>query len=54
MRTTDTDLIPQTEENIELAVWKDLDEFLLKCKPIYNTILDVAKAGQEKMKKNSF
>ncbi len=52
MHTTDTELTPETEENIELAVWKNIDEFLQECKPVYNTILDVVIAGLEKMKKN--
>jgi len=41
MTTTDTELIPQTEEDIEQAIWVDLDQFLSEPKVIYNNILEV-------------
>ncbi len=47
MQTEDTELTPQTEEQIEQAIWKDLDDFIEHSKPIYQNILEVAKAGKE-------
>ena len=41
MKTTDTVLIPQTEEDIEEAVFVDLEEFFSEPKKIYGNILDV-------------
>lgn len=41
MKTTDVKLIPQTEEDIEKAVWMNLDEFLGKEQIVYGNILDV-------------
>ncbi len=41
METTDLDLIPQAEEDIEEAVWIDKAEFLASDKPVYRSIKDV-------------
>ena len=40
MKTTDTELTPQEEEDIDLAVWVDLEALKAKT-PIYNNILEV-------------
>lgn len=40
MKTTDTELTPQTEEDIDLAVWMNLEELKAKT-PIYKNILEV-------------
>lgn len=47
MQTTDHQLIPQTEEDIEQAIWADLDEFLAKPKEVYGSILDVLNKAQQ-------
>jgi len=47
MQTTDNQLIPQTEEDIELAIWADLDEFLAAPKDVYGNILDVLKLAKK-------
>ncbi|MBK8566437.1 MAG: NUDIX hydrolase [Saprospiraceae bacterium] len=42
MQTTDDQLVPQTEEDIEQAIWADLDEFLASPNGVvYGNILDV-------------
>lgn len=41
MTTSDTDLVPQTEEDIEQAVWITKEDLLKKEEPIYNNILEV-------------
>jgi 8-oxo-dGTP pyrophosphatase MutT (NUDIX family) len=41
MQTTDSQLVPQTEEDIEQAIWADLDDFLASPKEVYGNILDV-------------
>lgn len=41
MQTTDTQLIPQTEEDIEQAVWMSRDTFFAEARPIYDNILIV-------------
>ncbi|MEZ4958897.1 MAG: NUDIX domain-containing protein [Saprospiraceae bacterium] len=41
MKTTQNDLTPQTEEDIEQAVWMELDTFLQKPHKVYGNILDV-------------
>lgn len=46
MQTTDHQLIPQTEEDIEQAVWADLDEFLASQNEVYGNISDVLKKAQ--------
>lgn len=43
MKTVDTILIPQTEEDIEKAIWLDLKEFLNTEQNVYGSILDVLK-----------
>ncbi len=43
MQTTDNQLVPQTEEDIEQAVWSDLDAFLAAPNEVYGSILDVLK-----------
>lgn len=35
------ELIPQTSEDIEKAVWLTIDDFLKNCHPVYANILDV-------------
>ena len=48
MRTTDDNLVPQTEEDIELAEWISPEDFVNR-KPIYSNILDVLySAGYKK------
>ena len=46
MQTTDHQLVPQTEEDIELAVWDDLEAFLAAPNEVYGNILDVLKKAQ--------
>ncbi len=46
MQTTDHQLVPQAEEDIEQAVWDDLDAFLAAPKEVYGNILDVLKKAQ--------
>ncbi len=46
METTDIELQPQTEEDIELAVWMPLQELKEKI-PIYKNILEVIKAYEQ-------
>lgn len=46
MQTTDHQLVPQTEEDIEQAVWADLDDFLAAPNEVYGNILDVLKKAQ--------
>ncbi len=41
MKTTDMELAPQTEEDIEKAVWMNLEEFLGSEQIVYGSILDV-------------
>lgn len=41
MQTTENQLIPQTEEDIEQAVWVNLSEFLNKEDRIYGSIRDI-------------
>ncbi len=41
MQTTENQLVPQTEEDIEQAVWADLDAFLASPNEVYGNILDV-------------
>jgi 8-oxo-dGTP pyrophosphatase MutT (NUDIX family) len=45
MDTTETDLVPQTEEDIEQAVWQSPRTFIADAKPVYGNILDVVMAG---------
>ena len=47
MQTTDNELVPQTEEDIEQAVWADLNAFLASPTEVYGNILDVLKKAQE-------
>lgn len=46
MKTTDLKLIPQTEEDIEKAIWIDLKSFLQGPYPMYKTIRNVAEAAK--------
>ena len=46
MHTTENQLTPQTEEDIELAVWTDLNEFLAQPNEVYGNILDVLNKAQ--------
>lgn len=41
METSQKELTPQAEEDIELAVWKNLQEYLAKPGTVYGSILDV-------------
>jgi len=45
MTTTDMEISPQVEEDIELVLWIDPTEFLETKKPIYNTIREVVVAA---------
>jgi 8-oxo-dGTP pyrophosphatase MutT (NUDIX family) len=45
MTTTDTDLIPQAEEDIERAEWVELPHGLDACRPIYRNVLEVIEKG---------
>ena len=46
MKTSEKTLTPQQEEDIEQAVWRDLNAFLKKPEKVYGSILDVlTKAG---------
>ena len=47
MSTTDMEISPQIEEDIELVLWLDPTEFLETKKPIYNTIWEVVAAAIE-------
>ncbi len=49
MKTTDTELVPQAEEDIEEAVFVDLKDFFSSPRKIYGNILDVI----EKYQKNT-
>ncbi len=44
MATTDFDLVPQTEEDIEKIIWTTKADFLEFCKPVYLSILEVIHA----------
>ncbi len=46
MRTTSTELTPQTEEDIEQAEWVDIKHFLAQKPIIYNTIMDVISSAK--------
>lgn len=41
MTTTDIDLTPQTEEDIEQAIWWEKDNFFSEKRPIYKNIVEV-------------
>lgn len=41
MQTSEMDLTPQAEEDIEIAEWKDINSFLANPVKIYGSILDV-------------
>jgi len=41
MQTTDNQLIPQEEEDIEKAVWVDVDDFLKNKPDLYNSLQEV-------------
>lgn len=45
-------LTPQTEEDIELAQWSDLNQFDQFAKPIYGNIFDLIKRYQSNKKQN--
>lgn len=47
MQTTDNQLVPQVEEDIEKAIWTDLDAFLAAPTEVYGNILDVLKKAQK-------
>ncbi len=47
MKTTDEMLVPQKEEDIEQAIWVNLDAFLLTQPKIYNNILKVIQSYQQ-------
>ena len=41
MQTTDRELTPQTEEDIEIAEWINKDDFLASAKKAYNNIIEI-------------
>ncbi len=41
LKTTDTQLVPQTEEDIEIAVWMTKTAFLSESRKVYGNILDL-------------
>jgi ADP-ribose pyrophosphatase YjhB (NUDIX family) len=41
MKSTDTDLIPQTEEDIEMAVWMSKEKFFSEKRNVYQSIVEV-------------
>ena len=41
MHSNDKELIPQTEEDIEVVKWFKVNDFLLHAKPVFKNILDV-------------
>ncbi len=47
MRTTETTLQPQAEEDIEEAVWMDADSFLTEDQPIWPNIKDLLQLAQD-------
>lgn len=49
MRTNETNLIPQLEENIEKAEWRQLADFLAKKPIIYRSICDILVAELDKI-----
>lgn len=49
METTDKNLIPQTEEDIEQAVWADLEAFLANPTDVYGNILDVLNMAKNQL-----
>lgn len=48
MNTSDFELTPQTEEDIEIAKWVDIEDFINQNIPIYKNIVEVIQAGLEK------
>jgi 8-oxo-dGTP pyrophosphatase MutT (NUDIX family) len=52
MKTTDTQLIPQAEEDIEEAVFVDLKNFFSESKPIYGNILDTIEVFNKNQNKD--
>ena len=44
MESNDKKLVPQKDENIEIAKWMSVKDFLAKAKPIYRNIVDVFEA----------
>jgi len=52
MKTKDTEVTPQVEEDIEKVEWVDLSDFMVSYRPIYRNILDITyKYVQQKEKK---
>jgi len=47
MESPAMDLVPQTEENIEIATWMTSDEFFSKKRAVYRNILDVLDANKQ-------
>jgi len=45
MDTTEVDVIPQEEEDIEQAIWQDPRSFIADASPVYGNIVDVVMAG---------
>lgn len=48
MQTTDTDLIPQTEEDIEQAIWQNAEDFLASKQKVYKSIQEVLESSLQK------
>ena len=44
MTSTDRKLVPQTDEDIEIAKWISVQDFILTAKPVYPNIMDVIEA----------
>ena len=44
MESSDKKLVPQKDEDIEIAKWMSVKDFLAKAKPIYRNIVDVFEA----------
>ncbi len=44
MQTTDSTLIPQTEEDIEQAIWITKADFFAEARPVYRSIVEVLAA----------
>ena len=47
MTTSKQKLIPQTTEDIDKAIWLNLEDFYATCKPIYGNIKDILQVYEE-------
>jgi hypothetical protein len=48
METTDTRLVPQAEEDIEKAVWVEINDTFLRHPEIYPSILEVVQTWMKR------